>query len=778
MRWVTRKYKEILNYLCMSPYAYKFDTFVRSWKITNPINWLGVHVPFDSGLVSIILPSFNGEELISEAMDSLLAQTYQNIEIIAINDGSSDRTGEILESYATKDSRVKVYHQENQKIPKTLSRGSRLARGEFLTWTSIDNRLKHNCIEMLVGSMQRNPDWDMVYANIDIIDDDGKPLTGSNWYSRNQVPPGSEHVHLRDNTDELNTWDNNLVGAAFLYRARVAWVIGDYSASKFLVEDYDYWMRVNELMTLRHADFSECIYDYRFHGNSLTSKDKELGIASKRTMLMGFDDFRRSFYLTNSVWIVTDDGSAAGQRLSKTVQKELAQRKSVVIEAESASSLTLPRLWMPVVQMHCAETVQSSRPLPVLHDTACRICLCPEQGPVRGEDWDFFITTDSIPAADLLRLEDGYRGWWSVSAVSDLITLCEIQAKNKQLREIDSQALAIQPSVPNEGSQSLSVVICTDRHSASLENCLRSLMNQTLASKKYDVVLVNTNPFDPTVSNVLEKIQAEFGNQPMPQIALIDCPLPGLACARNAGLSECRGGFVVFIDDDAIAKSDCLQHLADAFASIPHIGVMGGHTELNVPEPRPEGLLPEQERFLGQYLTDYKTCTEIKKWQEFPSGSLWGASRRALIEMGGFRCNSNRIINDAGGQNVVTALLARKLGYGVWVEPRAEVLRDVESLRYTRQHIEQTIKSGIMADYKLQTELYLPAESTLASVTRDYISSVSTRATLLAKRFLRRDKLANVEALHALFHARGLALVFRQKILDDLRRFYKPIVHK
>ena len=63
------------------------------------------------------------------------------------------------------------------------------------------------------------------------------------------------------------------------------------------MEDYDYWMRVNALLQLRHTDFDEPAYEYRFHSKSLTSRDEELGITRRRVRMMVFDDFRRDFYL-------------------------------------------------------------------------------------------------------------------------------------------------------------------------------------------------------------------------------------------------------------------------------------------------------------------------------------------------------------------------------------------------------------------------------------------------------------------------------------------------
>ena len=779
IHWLNRKYKETLNYYQMNPYAYKFDSFVRSYKRTRPVDWQRVVVPFEPGLVSIILPSFNGEKMIAESLDSLLSQTYQNIEIIAINDGSSDRTGEILEGYAAKDSRIKVLHQENLKIPKTLSRGMRLARGEFLTWTSIDNRSKSNCIEMLVGSLDRNVSWDMVYANIDIIDEHGEPLVGSHWYARNQVPAGSEHVHLNGDTAELNTWPNNHVGSAFLYRARVAWAMGDYSVSRFLVEDYDYWMRVNELMTLRHVDFDDCVYDYRFHNESLTSKDEELGITACRVKLMAFDEFRRSFYLSKNVWVISDDGSAAGQALTRSVRKELCSRGSVVLEAEKLQEIKLPRLWMPIVQIHCGDSVDSLDPLTNLPDTACRVYLGTKQEQSSVADWDLLITTDSISPQDLIDLKDGYRGWWSVPEITDVVTLCEIQAKNIQLSEIERLAQVVDLPRTDHKGVALSVVVCTYQRSATLENCLRSLVTQTLGAERFEIILVNNDPADESPAQVLEAIQAEFADKQIPEMKLVDCPLPGLSYARNAGLSESCGAAIVYVDDDAIAKPDCLQHMADCFANSPNVGVVGGHIRLDVPQPRPAVVPEGREALWSQYLTDFEDSTEVENWWEYPYGALWGVTRRAMFEMGGFRCTFGRIGNDyGGGEEVIASLLAKSLGYRILIEPKAEVLHNVETHRFTKQHVRKTIQSGSLVNYKLQTELYLPTESTFLSIFKNYVSSLRTRSRLLVRRITLRPDAKSIQAFYEKSYAKGHALVFKEKVLDLLRSFRKPSVRK
>ena len=82
-------------------------------------------------LISVIIPCYNLAGYVEKCMDSILGQTYRNLEIIAIDDGSTDETSEILAGYAEKDQRVVLIHQENAGAGRAMNRGIESARGEF-----------------------------------------------------------------------------------------------------------------------------------------------------------------------------------------------------------------------------------------------------------------------------------------------------------------------------------------------------------------------------------------------------------------------------------------------------------------------------------------------------------------------------------------------------------------------------------------------------------------------------------------------------------------------
>ena len=97
--------------------------------------------------VSIVLPTYNGEDYLRESIESVISQTFTDWELIIVNDCSTDSTPKIAEAYAAKDCRIRVIHNEkNQKLPNSLNIGFESASGDYLTWTSDDNIFHHEAL--------------------------------------------------------------------------------------------------------------------------------------------------------------------------------------------------------------------------------------------------------------------------------------------------------------------------------------------------------------------------------------------------------------------------------------------------------------------------------------------------------------------------------------------------------------------------------------------------------------------------------------------------------
>ena len=207
--------------------------------------------------ISIVLPCYNGSKMIGGAIESVIAQTYQDWELIIVNDCSTDNTLEVAQSYADKDQRIRVFSNEkNSKLPATLNHGFREAKGEYWTWTSDDNLLLPSMLEELSGYLDTHPEVGFVTSDLANIDVDGNIIS---------------YDILPDNIQDKMPL-NNCGGASFMYRSSIAKQIGEYREDLFLAEDYEYWMRL--CFNTKLAHYPKVLYHYRVHEKSLTATRK------------------------------------------------------------------------------------------------------------------------------------------------------------------------------------------------------------------------------------------------------------------------------------------------------------------------------------------------------------------------------------------------------------------------------------------------------------------------------------------------------------------------
>lgn len=206
----------------------------------------------ETPLISIVLPTYNGATYLAQSIESCLAQTYTNWELIIVDDGSTDKTPAIIESYVRADNRIRsIRNSVNRKLPASLNIGFDAARGDYLSWTCDDNDYRPHALAEMVSFLQRRPDIDYVYADFSTIDAEGRLL---------------DTVAVAD-PECLAT--RNLVGPCRLYRRIVQKELAGYDESLFLVEDYDFVLRA--FLRFRLAPIHEDLYMFRLHDGALTS---------------------------------------------------------------------------------------------------------------------------------------------------------------------------------------------------------------------------------------------------------------------------------------------------------------------------------------------------------------------------------------------------------------------------------------------------------------------------------------------------------------------------
>lgn len=257
--------------------------------------------------ISIIMASYNRAHMIGDSINSCLKQSFEDFELIIIDDCSSDNSAKVIEKFTKKDSRIKfIQNKENQKLPKALNIAFRKARGKYLTWISDDNLFDLDAIKIMAEYLDQNNDTGLVYTDYKTIDDSGKKI--ARIY---QEDP--EFLPIR-----------YCIGPCFLYRSSVAKQVGEYNENLFLIEDYEFFLRMGLCTKMHHIP--EAYYYYRVHKSALTqSRRDEISIAKRHIK----EKFASKYVISNQLrpiynlymWFIEEKSFASYLKLIVIIAK-------------------------------------------------------------------------------------------------------------------------------------------------------------------------------------------------------------------------------------------------------------------------------------------------------------------------------------------------------------------------------------------------------------------------------------------------------------------------
>lgn len=204
--------------------------------------------------VSVVMSVYNGEAYLREAVKSILNQTFSDFEFIIINDGSTDRTPEILETI--KDPRVRVINQPNRGLTVSLNRGIRLAQGEYIARMDADDISEPERLERQVEIIDRNPNIALVGCWYKVVDEQGKVL------AHRKLPIDSDKL-----AKEL-VHRNILCHGSVLIRKDAVEAVGLYNESLRYAQDYELWLRMLR-EGFKASVVPDFLYSYRISPESV-----------------------------------------------------------------------------------------------------------------------------------------------------------------------------------------------------------------------------------------------------------------------------------------------------------------------------------------------------------------------------------------------------------------------------------------------------------------------------------------------------------------------------
>jgi len=214
-------------------------------------------------LVSVIIPIFNSEKFLKESIESVLNQTYKNIEIIAVDDGSSDNSLKILKQYSNK---ITIVSQTNQGLAHALNAGIKKMIGKWFKWFSPDDILIPKAIEILVQEASKLPENTIVYSNWELIDEKGNKLRDFSESNYNELDNFNFNIRLLDG-QQINV-NTTLIPTTLFTKGCTIHKLKDPVAI-----DYDFFLRAGLLYNLNFFLISKSLLKYRINKNQLSHKN-------------------------------------------------------------------------------------------------------------------------------------------------------------------------------------------------------------------------------------------------------------------------------------------------------------------------------------------------------------------------------------------------------------------------------------------------------------------------------------------------------------------------
>ena len=211
--------------------------------------------------ITVLMPVYNGERYVVKAVKSVLDQTFRDFEFLVINDGSTDRSIELIREFD--DPRIRVIDTENQGVAAALHLGIKEARGVYIARMDADDESLPNRLELEKRSLDEHPDIAVVHGSVEYIDSEGVPI----FLERDEG-------HSNIVTKWLLNWKNVPMHSTVMLRAAVLKLHGlNYRIEMNRAEDFDLWNRVARVGNFMYLP--DVLLKYRVHSENVSNSTPE-----------------------------------------------------------------------------------------------------------------------------------------------------------------------------------------------------------------------------------------------------------------------------------------------------------------------------------------------------------------------------------------------------------------------------------------------------------------------------------------------------------------------
>ena len=229
--------------------------------------------------VSVIVPAFNAGQTLAETIESVLSQTYSDLELIVVDDGSRDGTRDVVSAYQRKDARVVYVWQENAGVSAARNRGLHLSRGEYVSILDADDLWDPSKLERQFVALGSSRDTVVLTGirRFEVVD-------GEKVWGTTTLPPAPNN----ETYDVLallyvNSFQMILINTALMSR-QAAIEVGGWKVNMWTAEDWEFWIRMSRRCKFRNVN--EPLSYYRKHRDSVTRRQNLLSVLDEHRKIM------------------------------------------------------------------------------------------------------------------------------------------------------------------------------------------------------------------------------------------------------------------------------------------------------------------------------------------------------------------------------------------------------------------------------------------------------------------------------------------------------------
>lgn len=279
-------------------------------------------------VVSVLMPVFNGEKYLREAIESILMQSYHDYEFIIINDGSTDQSEAIIQSFT--DPRIRYFNNgKNIGLTPSLNKGVLLAKGTYLARMDCDDISLPDRLKVEVEFLKNNPDYVLVCTQIELIDEQG--VSAGFW---------EEDIKTKNHAEIKATLprSNCIAHPTVLIKTNIAKEYL-YSQKQYISEDWDLWMRLASDKR-KLGKINKAYLQYRIHPASFTHQNNAKGVLRKIIRVQSnfiFDKFSKgkinSFDLSVLLYLFANSIRYCTGQIAPKYQRSIKKLFSIKIPA-------------------------------------------------------------------------------------------------------------------------------------------------------------------------------------------------------------------------------------------------------------------------------------------------------------------------------------------------------------------------------------------------------------------------------------------------------------